>query len=98
MQTYNNFTKICIPPAIKCTNINCKSLEHRYDIDLFYSQICEALHCSSLDSIPSSKSSYCRSYIVPGFNDYVKDLHSVARSMLFGEMQASQDQERHVAI
>ena len=47
---------------------------------MFYSQICEALHCSSLDSIPSSKSSDCRSYIVPGFNDYVKDLHSVARS------------------
>ena len=80
MQTYNNFTKICIPPAIKCTNINCKSLQHRHEIDLFYSQICEALHCSSLDSIPSSKSSDCRSYIVPGFNDYVKDLHSVARS------------------
>ena len=80
MQTYNNFTKICIPPAIKCTNINCKSLEHRHEIDLFYSQICEALHCSSLDSIPSSKSNDCRSYIVPGFNDYVKDLHSVARS------------------
>ena len=80
MQTYNNFTKICIPPAIKCANINCKSLEHRHEIDLFYSQICEALHCSSLDSIPSSKSSDCRSYIVPGFNDYVKDLHSVARS------------------
>ena len=80
MKTYDNFSKICIPPAIKCTNINCKSLEHRHEIDLFYSQICEALHCSSLDSIPSSKSSDCRNYIVPGFNDYVKDLHSVARS------------------
>ena len=80
MQTYDNFTKICILPAIKCININCKSLEHRHEIDLFYSQISEALQCSSLDSIPSSKSSDCRSYIVPGFNDYVKDLHSVARS------------------
>ena len=33
-----------------------------------------------LDSIPSTKSSDCRNYIVPEFNDYVKDLHSVARS------------------
>ena len=47
---------------------------------MFYSQICEDLHCSSLDSIPSSKSSDCRNYILPGFNDYVKDLHSVTRS------------------
>ena len=80
MQTYDNFTKICIPPAIKRTNINCKSLEHRHDNDLFYLQICETLHCSTLDSIPSSKSSDCRNYIVLRFNDYVKDLHSVTRS------------------
>ena len=80
MQTYDNFSKICIPPAIKCTNINCKSLEDRHEVDLFYSQICEALHCSSANSIPSSRSSDCRNCIVPGFNDYVKYLHSVARS------------------
>ena len=30
-------------------------------------------------SIPSSKSSDGRDYIVPGFNDYVKDLHSTSR-------------------
>ena len=68
MQTYDNFTKIaCIPSAMKCTNINCKSLEHRHEIDLFYSQICEALHCSSLDSIPSSRSSDCHNCSkVPG--------------------------------
>ena len=80
MQRCDNFSKICIPPPIKCTNINCKSLERRHEIDLFYSQICEDLHCSSLDSIPSSKSSECRNYILPGFNDYVKDLHSITRS------------------
>ena len=59
---------------------NCKSIEHRHEIDFCYSEICKALHCSSLDSILSSKSSDCRDYIVPGFNDYVKDLHSTARS------------------
>ena len=80
MQTYRNFSKISIPSAIKCTKVNCKSIEHRHEIDLYYSEICKALHCSSLDSIPSSKSSDCRDYIVPGFNDYVKDLHSTARS------------------
>ena len=63
-----------------CTKVNCKSIEYRHEIDFYYSEICKALHCSSLDSIPSSKSSDCRDYIVPGFNDYVKDLHSTARS------------------
>ena len=80
MQTYRNFSKISIPSAIKCTKVNCKSIEHRHEIDFYYSEICKALRCSSLDSIPSSKSSDCRDYIVPGFNDYVKDLHSTARS------------------
>ena len=80
MQTYRNFSKISIPSAIKCTKVNCKSIEHRHETDFYYSEICKALHCSSLDFIPSSKSSDCRDYIVPGFNDYVKDLHSTARS------------------
>ena len=81
MQTYRKFSKISIPSAIKCTKVNCKSIEHRYEIDSYYSEICKALHCSSLDSIPSSKSSDCRDVviIVPGFNDYVKDLHSSFR-------------------
>ena len=72
MQTYHYVSKIFIPSAIKCTNLNCKSIEHRNAIDLYYSEICKALHCSSLDSIPSSKSTDSRDYIVPGFNDYVK--------------------------
>ena len=38
MQTYHNFSKIPIPSAIKCTNVNCKSIEHRHEIDLYYSK------------------------------------------------------------
>ena len=50
-----------------------------HEIDLYYSEICKALHCSNLDSIPSSKSSDGRYYIIPGFNDYVEDLPSTDR-------------------
>ena len=46
---------------------------------LFIHSLC-ALQSSSLDCIPSSKPSDSHGYIEPGFNDYVKDLHSVARS------------------
>ena len=81
MHTYNNFAKIDIVYAIHCYDINCKSIAHRHQIDSFYSQICDALQSSSSSCIPSSKSIDRRElYIVPGFNDFVKDLHSTARA------------------
>ena len=79
-----NFVKINIVPALKCTDVKCKSIDHRHQIDSFYSQICDSLQCSSFDcippSIPPSKPSDSHDYIVHGFNDYVNDLYSVARS------------------
>ena len=63
MQTYHNFFKISILSVIKCTNVNCKFIKYRNKIDLYDSEICKALHCSILDSIPSSKSSEGRDYI-----------------------------------
>ena len=82
MHTYNNFDKIDIVPAINCSDINCKSIEHRHEVDTFYSQICDALQSSSSSSIPSSKSSDNRECIAPGFNDYVKDLHSTSNLVM----------------
>ena len=79
-QTYSNFAKISIVHALWCTDVNCKSIEHRQQVDSFYSQICGALQSSIFDCIPSSKPNNNHDYIVPGFNDYVKDLHSVART------------------
>ena len=63
MQTYHNFFKISILFVIKCTNVNCKFIKYRHEIDLYDSEICKALHCSILDSIPSSKSSEGRDYM-----------------------------------
>ena len=42
--------------------------------------MCDALQRSSSKCIPSSKPSDGHDYIVPGFNEYVKDLHCTARS------------------
>ena len=52
------------------------------DIDQMYSQICCAFEQSRHDSLPSSKMN-CRDYIVPGFNEYVKELHHAARNAYF---------------
>ena len=43
--------------------------------------MCNALQRSSSNYIPSSKPSNSHDYIVPGFNEYVKDLHCTARSV-----------------
>ena len=39
------------PSSYQMYNINCKSLEHRHEPGLFYSQICESIHRSSLKCI-----------------------------------------------
>ena len=77
-ETCSNFAKISIVPALRCTNVNCKSIEHRHQVDSFYSQIGCALLSSSFHCIPFSKPSASHHYTVPGFNGNVKDLHSVA--------------------
>ena len=35
---------------IKCTDINCKSVDHYEQIDTLYSQICNVLRQSSIES------------------------------------------------
>ena len=52
---------------MKCTDINCKSFDHYEQIDTLYSQICNVLRQSSIESVPSSKIHDSRDYIVHGF-------------------------------
>ena len=49
-------------------------------IDLLYSQICCALEKSSQKTIPSSNLRDGLDHIVPGFTDFVKELHTSARN------------------
>ena len=49
-------------------------------IDLFYSQICCALEQSCHKTIPSSNLRDGQDYIVQGFNEFVKELHTIARN------------------
>ena len=70
--TYNYLHKLNIQSAMKCTDINCKSFDHYEKIDTLYSQICNVLRQSSIESVPSSKIHDRRHYIVPGFNEFAK--------------------------
>ena len=67
-------------PAITCDDCNCTSAELKLQIDQFYMQLCTVLEKESRDSIPSFtvNSSSARDYIIPGFTEHVKDLHTIA--------------------
>ena len=80
MHTFQHFKSIPINCAIKCDDVNCSSPEYRQMIDLLYSQICCALEQSSQKTIPSSNIRDGRDYIVPGFNDFMKELHTSVRN------------------
>ena len=90
MNTYGYFTKIDILPAIKCTAVSCSSPEHIMQIDQFWDDVCSALKQSGIDSIPSVEGKDGRDYISPGFHEFLKELHTAARTVfLHGEMLLS---------
>ena len=65
--------------VLKYNDVNCKSHDHLNQIDTLCSQLCSVLKQASDDSIPTSKIHTHHDYIVPGFNEFAKQLHSEAR-------------------
>ena len=58
----------------KCTDPNCTLIDHRQQIDKLYSQMCCALLDSSHETFPSKNDIGYRDFIVPGYNDYAKEM------------------------
>ena len=52
---------------------------HKSDIDCLYKKICDSLENASKHCISSNKIDYYKEHIVPGFNEHVKELHTIAR-------------------
>ena len=73
-------SEINIPDVVRCYNTACVCNEHKVQLDDYYSSICEALRKASIKSIPTSIFKCSSDYIVPGFNEYVRELHDIARS------------------
>ena len=78
--TFNNLKIIIMLPVTKCTDPNCTLIDHRQQIGKLYSKMCCALLDSSHETIPSKNDNGCRDFIVPGYNDYAKELHCEART------------------
>ena len=61
--TFELLKNINLLPAITCDDCNCKSAEHKLQIDQFYMQLCAVLEKASRDCIPS--------FTVDSFRDYM---------------------------
>ena len=71
---------IPVPSAVRCIDNTCTCEDHRRKIDQYFGNICEALQKASMSSIPKSKFRCSSEFIVPGYNEYVKELHDSVKS------------------
>ena len=92
-----NLKTIDIPDAIFCNDVDCKLDHHISDIDAYYSSICDALIVASKAHIPSCNFRCLHEYVVPGFNEHVKDLHDTARQyyLVWRDAGKSRNDETH---
>ena len=100
----NLFSDISVTPGVKCNNPNCNLASHKSDIDCLFKKICDSLENASKHCIPSNKIDFYKEHIVPGFNEHVKELHTIARhdyiawrsagKPRFGEICLSMNQSR----
>ena len=78
--TAENFTKLKRSDVFYCSNINCDSIEHHNQIDELYIKMCLIMMQCGSSSIPTSKVKTSGDYVVPGFNEYAKELYTEAQS------------------
>ena len=71
---------INVPGGLTCRDMHCYDVHHLESIDLFYSDICNALAYSSAQCIDVCRTGIAKDFIVPGFNEHVKTLHTEARN------------------
>ena len=60
--------------------MHCNCHKHQKQLDSYYDNICNVLTSSRMQTIPTSKIKCPSEYIIPGFNDYLKELHNNARN------------------
>ena len=82
MKSYISLDTIFIPDVVKCVNNNCSSKEHQGQLDSYFTSISDALDLTSKQTIPTSKIKCPSEYIVPGFNDYLKDCMIVLETVI----------------
>ena len=67
---------INVPGGLMCSDMHCHDVHHLESIDVFYSDICNALGHSSAQCIDVCRTGSAKDLIIPGFNEHVKTLQS----------------------
>ena len=80
MSSQVHLRAVNIPDAVRCYDTACVCDEHKMELDVYFSSICYGLRKASIKSISTTKYKCSTDFIVPGFNEYVRDLHDIARS------------------
>ena len=77
--THRKLSEVTVPAAIFCKNVSCKDSEHIRHIDEYYNSLCNVLTEVSKITIPTCRYKCAQEFIVPGFNEHLKELHDQAR-------------------
>ena len=72
--------KVHIPESFTCTKTNCSNRWHICNIDNLFDDMHNVVWVSNLETISTCKKTLCQDYIVPGWNDYVKEASTEARN------------------
>ena len=78
--THSKLSSITVPSIVYCKDARCKNDQHRHLIDLYYDSICNVLTDVSKMTIPTTRFKCSKDFIVPGFNEHLKELHCEARA------------------
>ena len=75
LETFNSYLNQILVPfeALTCRNLQCKSIQHKEDIDQYAVSIMDALQSAVDQHIPHC-GSYDRVNCVPGWNHYIKPI------------------------
>ena len=72
-------SEVTVPAAIFCKNVSCKDSEHIRQIDEYYNSLCNILTEASKITILTCRYKCTQEFIVPDFNEHLKELHDQAR-------------------
>ena len=78
--THSRLSHITIPEVVYCNDVRCNDEQHRHHIDMYYESICKVLTSVAKLAFPTNQFKYSQDYIVPGFNEHLKELHCDARA------------------
>ena len=78
--TQSSLSHITIPEVVYCNDVRCNNEQHRHHIDMYYDSVCKVLTSVGKLTIPTNNFKCSPDYIVPGFNEHLKELHCGARA------------------